>query len=192
MLFFLQVSRNSGSAVLQIMPLNALLPKSFKNKDSYIRTCSIAIVFKVFPLQRRLLLGFKAETLDHSPIGDIKRLARAPFSFHEKTGSLCCPVDSERKPIIPDELDTYNTLDAKLLSPIIKGLKLKEEAVQEFSGFLKNLFQCLTRLEDGVGAKITPKRETQTSSLVVIQSMDSLEDFKGRKRNWRNVMETQG
>lgn len=78
-------------------------------------------------LQRRLLLGFKAETLDHSPIGDIKRLARAPFSFHEKTGSLCCPVDSERKPIIPDGLDTYRTLDAKLISPIIKEMKLKEE-----------------------------------------------------------------
>lgn len=77
-------------------------------------------------LQQRLLKGLQFSTLDPQPIGDIKRLARVPFSLHEKTGSLCCPVNLERKPIILDGLDAYRTLDADLLEPVVKQLKAEE------------------------------------------------------------------
>ena len=78
-------------------------------------------------LQARLVEGLKLATLDPQPIGDVKRLARCPFSFHEKTGSLCVPVDTDKKSFIPESLDPYRSLDAELFAPIIKELKSREK-----------------------------------------------------------------
>jgi hypothetical protein len=78
-------------------------------------------------LQVRLVEGLKLPTLDPQPVGDIKRLARVPFSFHEETSSLCAPVDTDKKPFVPESLDAYRTLDAELLAPIIKELKAREK-----------------------------------------------------------------
>jgi len=78
-------------------------------------------------LQVRLVEGLKLPTLDPQPVGDIKRLARVPFSFHEETSSLCAPVDTDKKPFVPESLDAYRTLDAELLAPIIKELKSREK-----------------------------------------------------------------
>lgn len=93
-----------------------------------IRQTSLAFAKQVYEeLQKRLLEGLSLPTLDPQPIGDIKRLARVPFSFHEKTGSLCCPVSLERKPYMPESLDVYRTLDSTLLSPIVKELQEKRK-----------------------------------------------------------------
>jgi hypothetical protein len=78
-------------------------------------------------LQMRILKGLNLPTLDQSVIGDIKRLARCPFSMHQETSSLCCPVTLERKPYIPEDLNIYRTLDPSLLGPIIKELKAREK-----------------------------------------------------------------
>lgn len=51
-------------------------------------------------LQAMLLYGLEYETLDHAVIGDIKRLARVPFSRHEKSGELCQPLDMSRSPVL--------------------------------------------------------------------------------------------
>jgi hypothetical protein len=48
--------------------------------------------------QRMILKGLKLETLDKQVIGDIKRVARVPYSIHEKSLQLCTPVTENRQP----------------------------------------------------------------------------------------------
>jgi hypothetical protein len=48
--------------------------------------------------QRLILKGLYCETLDPNPLGDIKRVARVPYSIHEKTLNPCVPVTINRKP----------------------------------------------------------------------------------------------
>lgn len=50
-------------------------------------------------LQEKLLKGLVYETLDRQVIGDIKRLARIPYSIHEKTGRTCQPLALDRQPL---------------------------------------------------------------------------------------------
>jgi hypothetical protein len=48
--------------------------------------------------QRLILKGLKLETLDMQVIGDIKRVARVPYSIHEKSLQLCAPITEKRQP----------------------------------------------------------------------------------------------
>jgi hypothetical protein len=48
--------------------------------------------------QKLILKGLKLETLDMNVVGDIKRVARVPYSVHEKTQKLCVPVTRDHKP----------------------------------------------------------------------------------------------
>jgi hypothetical protein len=100
----------------------------FLKQTIYFNETPLAFAKQVYTeLQTRLIKGLSLPTLDPQPIGDIKRLARVPFSIHEKTGSLCVPMDVDRKPFTPESLDTYKTLNAELLAPIIKELKTREK-----------------------------------------------------------------
>lgn len=58
-------------------------------------------------LQKTLLRGLNLKTLDWQIIGDVKRLARVPYTKHEKTGNLCVPVTSNGKPVIVTSLEGY-------------------------------------------------------------------------------------
>jgi len=60
-------------------------------------------------LQEKLLKGLKYETLDPQVLGDIKRLARVPYSRHEETGFLCIPLTFEMQPlqILPSAIEGY-------------------------------------------------------------------------------------
>jgi len=58
-------------------------------------------------MQKTLLKGLKFKTLDWQVIGDIKRLARIPYTIHEKSGNLCVPIDLDGKPIIVISLEGY-------------------------------------------------------------------------------------
>jgi len=49
-------------------------------------------------LQRMITTGTKYRTLDPAVIGDVKRLARVPYSLHQKTGSQCVPVTIDHVP----------------------------------------------------------------------------------------------
>jgi hypothetical protein len=112
----------------------------FLKQTAYIGEAPLAFAKQVYEeLQTRLVKGLKLPTLDPQPMGDIKRMARVPLSTHEKTGSLCVPVDSEKKPFVPESLDTYRTLDAKLLAPLVKELKTREKTASlKASKFPKN------------------------------------------------------
>ncbi|MCW3983778.1 MAG: hypothetical protein NWE96_07255 [Candidatus Bathyarchaeota archaeon] len=47
--------------------------------------------------QELLLKGLSFQTLDSQVLGDIKRLARVPYTLHEKSLKPCTPVNMERK-----------------------------------------------------------------------------------------------
>ena len=84
-------------------------------------------------LQRKLLKGLKFETLDQSVIGDLKRLARVPYSIHEKTEKTCHPISLQHQFIDPRSLEVYRLygLDTGLIQDICGELKL-EEKLKEF------------------------------------------------------------
>lgn len=48
-------------------------------------------------LQDKLLKGLTYETLDPEVLGDIKRLARIPYTLHERSGLLCEPLTEGRQ-----------------------------------------------------------------------------------------------
>jgi len=55
----------------------------------------------VYKKLMEMLVGSAAyETIDKQVFGDIVRLARLPYSRHEKTGKLCTFVDEDRNPIM--------------------------------------------------------------------------------------------
>jgi hypothetical protein len=82
-------------------------------------------------LQRKLLKGLQFETLDPAVIGDIKRLARVPFSIHEKTGKQCVPVDMQGNLgcNVSNNLEEYREhgLDTKIIEIVCKELKAQEK-----------------------------------------------------------------
>ena len=80
-------------------------------------------------LQRKILKGFNFETLDQSVIGDLKRLARVPYSIHEKTGKLCHPISLNHRFYDPKSLDVFREygLDTSLIREAIKEITSKEK-----------------------------------------------------------------
>jgi hypothetical protein len=119
----------------------------FLKQVVYIGETPLAFAKQVYEeLQTRLIEGLNLPTLDAQVIGDIKRLARVPFSVHEKTGSLCTPVDGDRKPFVPESLQAYKTLDPELFSQIIKELKTRKQIAstkRTFHGVQKGIRPCI-------------------------------------------------
>jgi hypothetical protein len=57
--------------------------------------------------QELLLKGLSFETLDKQVLGDIKRLARVPYSIHEKSLNPCTPVNTDRESLILNSITTF-------------------------------------------------------------------------------------
>jgi len=88
------------------------------------------LVKKVYErLQRKLLKGLNFETLDQNVIGDLKRLARVPYSVHEKTGKLCHPIALNHQFYDPKSLEIYREhgLDTSLIREVIKEITSREK-----------------------------------------------------------------
>jgi len=119
----------------------------FLKQIVYIGETPLAFAKQVYKeLQTRLIEGLNLPTLDAQVIGDIKRLARVPFSVHEKTGSLCTPVDGDRKPFVPESLQAYRTLDPALFAQVIKELKTRKQIApvkRAFHGARKGVRPCI-------------------------------------------------
>ncbi len=62
-------------------------------------------------------------------LGDVKRLERVPFSVHEKTGDLCCPVDLNGTPLTVESLKPYRErgLDSSLIESVCKEIVAEEK-----------------------------------------------------------------
>ena len=113
-------------------------------------------------LQQRLLKGLDLKTLDIKVIGDLKRLARVPFSLHEKSGKMCQPVDLQGKPSVPDVTQLRERgLDPELLRPVLKHVKQLLKALEKTREVhptrkIKGVRPCITEalkmpLEGGSG-----------------------------------------
>jgi len=59
--------------------------------------------------QEMLLKGLSFETLDKQVLGDIKRLARVPYSVHEKSQKTCTPTTMDRIELSIDDLAGYRS-----------------------------------------------------------------------------------
>lgn len=95
-------------------------------------------------LQSKLLKGLKYETLDPQVIGDIKRLARIPYTLHEETQQPCMPVTVTQQPlqVLPEVLDGYrlNGLQAEVFERVTKDAyrKRRERHILIKDAFLKS------------------------------------------------------
>jgi hypothetical protein len=78
-------------------------------------------------LQKKLLLGLHYATLDPMSIGDIKRLARVPYTRHQESGNRCRPVSQTMASMNPAaiDLDTYsqNGIDELFFRKVIKEVQ---------------------------------------------------------------------
>ena len=52
-------------------------------------------------LQTMLIGGHTYPTLDRAVLGDVKRVARVPLSYHQGSGSLVVPLDGSRRFVLP-------------------------------------------------------------------------------------------
>ena len=84
-------------------------------------------------IQRRILKGCFLPTLDTSVIGDLKRLARVPFSIHEKSGKWCMPITLSHAPYIPKSLNVFRIwgLDLSLFKIAVETQK-QNKKLEEF------------------------------------------------------------
>jgi len=76
-------------------------------------------------LMRMLTGNTEYESLDSSVVGDIKQLARIPYTHHEKTGKLCTFVDEDRNPIMVNPGFTKDLMDQGLSFELCKNALYK-------------------------------------------------------------------
>jgi uncharacterized protein (DUF433 family) len=108
-------------------------------------------------LQLKLMAGLSLQTLDPKVIGDLKRLARVPFTIHEKSGKLCQPVDKEGKPVRSLEIQRHieHGLDPDLLKPIVEELCIRQAKEPSFNkefrvrGFRRQVRELIERVKNG-------------------------------------------
>jgi len=82
-------------------------------------------------LQKKLLKGLKYETLDPEVLGDIKRLARVPYTIHEKSGLICEPITQNRQSllVLPPALKGYRKhgIQEELFRKVTEEVKLEQK-----------------------------------------------------------------
>jgi len=78
--------------------------------------------------QHLLLNGELYESLDTNVLGDVKRIARVPLSWHER-GCWCIVVDERLEPTKVRSLDYYRMygLDSEFVSRTVKLMKITKE-----------------------------------------------------------------
>lgn len=88
-------------------------------------------------IQDILLKGSDYKTLDSQPYGDVKRVSRVPYTVHNKSGSLCHPINLDREPLTLFNLNSYvrNGLSAQFIDFCIK--KQKEEQEEKTKQFMQ-------------------------------------------------------
>jgi hypothetical protein len=57
--------------------------------------------------QELLLKGLSFQTLDRQTLGDIKRLARVPYSIHEKSLKPCTPINADQQSLILNSVTPF-------------------------------------------------------------------------------------
>jgi hypothetical protein len=92
-------------------------------------------------LQDKLLKGLHYETLDPEVLGDIKRLARVPYTVHEKSSQICIPLTENREKLwLPgSSLEEYRRkgLGPDLFQAVVKEVKTEERIRQKLQALRK-------------------------------------------------------
>ncbi|NLF88844.1 hypothetical protein GX563_08485 [Candidatus Bathyarchaeota archaeon] len=85
-------------------------------------------------IQNTLLLGSDYKTLDHNPLGDIKRVSRIPYTLHQKYGSLCTPIGGNREAINIPSIQFYreNGLSNQFIDFCIAKEKQSQQQKKEY------------------------------------------------------------
>jgi len=92
-------------------------------------------------LQMLLLKGLKYETLDPEVLGDLKRLARVPYTIHEKTGQPCVPLTEKRQKLwlLGNSLQRYRRsgIGPSLFQAVVKEVQTEERIKQKLQASKK-------------------------------------------------------
>jgi len=92
-------------------------------------------------LQDKLLKGLHYETLDPEVLGDIKRLARVPYTIHEKSGQVCIPLTEKREKLwlLGNSLEEYRRkgIGPDLFQAVVKEVKTEERIRAKLQAFRK-------------------------------------------------------
>lgn len=107
-----------------------------------IKESEEAVLKKIYRLlQEKLIMGTHYETLDSTPMGDIKRLARVPYSIHEKTGKQCHPISTTGEPLILTSLDSYRQrgLSEAVFTQVCREVQAKENAKKSYRGTARKM-----------------------------------------------------
>lgn len=92
-------------------------------------------------LQDKLLKGLRYGTLDPEVLGDIKRLARVPYTIHEKSGQLCIPLTEKREKLwlLGNSLEDYRRkgIGQDLFQAVVKEVQAEERIRAKIQAFQK-------------------------------------------------------
>lgn len=82
-------------------------------------------------IQEKLLKGLTYKTLDPEVLGDIKRLARLPYTIHQKSGLKCEPSSARGQPmrILPTAIEGYrkNGIPEQFFRKTVEEAKLQQK-----------------------------------------------------------------
>ena len=83
--------------------------------------------------QSLTLKGLKFQTLDRQVLGDIKRVARVPYSIHEKSLQLCVPVTSGMRPCLVFNVEGFrrNGLNDEFTRACMRNMEIEKKREQE-------------------------------------------------------------
>lgn len=109
-------------------------------------------------LQEKLLMGLKLPTLDNHVVGNIKQLARLPYTKHEKTSNICQPVDLNGNPINPEDFNikTFRAeglninMVEKASHEILNEEKPRTKPISSLKGLRPEVRELIERAKKGV------------------------------------------
>ena len=116
-------------------------------------------------LQLKILRGLEFKTLDPKVLGDLKRLARLPYTMHERTGRLCFPLDEEGKPVYltAEDLEDYREhgLNPDLLELVVREVLAESKVKPRDSspGSFRDVRSLVKRLMETFPGREPPHHE---------------------------------
>lgn len=152
-----------------------------------------------------MLLGHsdRYETLDKAVLGDMKRLARVPYSLHEKSGEFCVPMDMKRRPVTltPGFKAVYREhgLPLQLVEKAVKQVndeifqrsRPKRRSPRQYEKGLIHIRPCIEASLNGVSldhkirvAAVAELHAKGWGPHRIVQAFSSLSDFDQRKTEY--------
>jgi hypothetical protein len=83
--------------------------------------------------QTMILKGLRFQTFDRSVFGDVKRIARVPYSINEKSLQLCIPVTRDKQPCLVFETEIFKQhgLNSEFTQACLRSMEAIKSREQE-------------------------------------------------------------